>query len=192
MTDPSGEGFFNKWWVGTDNYDKEFAEEYYQSHVVKKRFGVPKISFKIGMNASIAFYWKNPPPWPAVFVKVSAEAYQGTCCSEDGKEKHYEKASMSITVGLSYGKTFGFKAKITAPIVENLKTCPKPSELKISGILKVSARLSVAVASCTYTYGKGWSCGVGLRLDPKDIFNYRFSVSGGIKASYCYLLSKKK
>jgi len=142
---------------------------------------MPIFTLSPGLSGSVAFYSQALPPLTGVYVKVTGTEKRGSCC-QDGRERFYVQHSVSAEGGV-YGGKPGFRARFTMPLVEFKKKCPKTEEWHCEGFFKVGVRLSLISASCTWEYGSGWDCGVGIRLKWKDLARARVTVGGGVRCA---------
>jgi len=143
--------------------------------------GMPAFVIRVGFSGSIAFYQAIGGGLGGIFGKLEASVTLGTCC-RGGKVANYTKWTGSITIGVYAGEP-GLRIRSTFPIVKNLGTCPTPSTISCRGTFQVSARAGPLSASCTWTYGSGWSCGAGLRIWRADFVSVRVTVGGGVTCS---------
>jgi hypothetical protein len=142
---------------------------------------MPSFTLAPGLSGSIAYYAPVLPPVGGIYIKVTGTEKRGTCC-QDGRKRFYVQHSVSADGGV-YSGSPGFKGRLTVPLVEFKKQCPKTEKWHCKGFFKVGVRLSLISGSCTWTYGSGWNCGAGIRLRWADIATARATVGGGVKCA---------
>ncbi|MBW8017821.1 MAG: RHS repeat protein [Planctomycetes bacterium] len=149
-----------------------------QSHILGEGGLTLPRHLQFGFSGSIAYY----VPFggnKGAFIKITGSKTYGTCCDKDTKEKKkYEKWSTKVTTGV-YTGTWGFRPRLTAPVVANIKDCPEKKSWDCDFVISISARVSLLHGKCDYVIGSGWSCSGGIRLNIEDIKSVRFSIGGG-------------
>lgn len=146
--------------------------------------GPLELSAVQGLTVSQAIYYPRLPKLRMqFFIKASFTIKYGRSKCKNGGTQYYLSESWAGELGVhgykGIGKKVGPKTRFTLPVLETMKECPdqKVSTSCSSGV-KFTARASLISASCKYEFGKGWSCGGGIRLRYKNIASIRVTASG--------------
>lgn len=180
LTDPAGTMPVPNWDPGINGPRYDWGPSYPEPQP-SRTLEMPSFTLAPGLSGSIAYYAPVLPPVGGIYIKVTGTEKRGTCC-QDGRERFYVEHSVSGEGGV-YSGSPGFKARLTMPLVEFKKQCPKTEEWQCKGFFKVGVRLSVISGSCTWKYGSGWDCGIGIRLRWADLATARAEVGGGVKCA---------
>lgn len=137
------------------------------------------LSSLVGASASGSYYvplWG----WGGVFLSGSVEIKTGTCTKDSGGTTTYDKASASFTGGV-YAGTPGFRWRIKANVVENLKCCPEPSDGKWEGSITGAVRLGFFVIQVSISQS-GISTTGGIQ-GPERPLDFRGTLGGTVSYS---------